>query len=344
MLTRSHPNAYTLPETWRLRDTSEANLHKQPWLAREFPVLMFTKLEVLQFLSESLPVAALKGQVDILENHKLDIADATTKCVITSQSGDRYFMLVSGQGNPRLVARAVGNIQEIRRRLPARLATNVLAPIASGNIVGRTCAVWPSHLPFYTSNRLLLSSRKLRYVRTFLDWTHDVCATSLSGVLTHSEVESRFLAPLWSLLANPVFPARMHNHAKLAIERIMDDSWRPIHCAQHGDLWMGNFLLPSNDSTSVKFYVIDWAGATLQGFPLFDLTRLAISLRVSTRVAKECMSRFSNTLSCEQDDLLSYVLCAIGELGTRLEHFPTERYLDMSVKLFDFVAATRSKT
>jgi hypothetical protein len=305
---------------------------------------MVTKLEVLQFLSESLPIAALEGQIDILANHKFDIADATTKITITRHSGDSYFMLVSGQGNPKLVARAVGNIQDIRCRLPVELATSVLAPITSGEITGLTCAVWPSHLPFYVSNRPLLFSRKLRYGKTFLDWAHDICANSLSGVLTHSEVESGFLAPLWSVLANPVFPARMHEHARLAIERIMDGSWRPMHCVQHGDLWIGNFLLPANDSKSGKFYVIDWAGATTRGFPLFDLSRLAISLRVNSRVAKECMSRISKTLSCEQEDLSSYVLCAIGELGTRLEHFPTERYRDMSVKLFDFVAATHSRT
>lgn len=295
------------------------------------------------FLSRALAGDVRQYQINVLANDKVNIADATTKCVINGPFGEGYFLLVSGPGNPELVARAVWNIHEIRSRLPNELAGNILAPITSGDVNGLTCALWPLHHPFHTSHKLLVALRKLRYGKAFLDWAHDVCAYTLSGTLTSEEIELGFLRPLRKILSNPAFPSRMHEHAGYAIGRIESGSWRPIHCVQHGDLWMGNFLLPRKGASPINFYVIDWAGATIQGFPTFDLVRLAISLRTNPNVAKSCMDRMSKTISCEYEDTISYTLSAVGELGTRLEHFPIARYHEMSVKVFDFVAGMRSR-
>lgn len=64
--------------------------------------------------------------VDIQLNEKQDIADATTKCVITNRIGERFFLLISGSGNPSVVERAANNIGTVKSCLKGAMADSCL--------------------------------------------------------------------------------------------------------------------------------------------------------------------------------------------------------------------------
>lgn len=276
-------------------------------------------------------------EIRILPNEKAAISDATLKCLVSCPSGEPGFLLISGAGNPDIVARAVQNIAAIRTRLPETIAATILKPVLTGEIDGRSCAVWPRHLPFVVSGRLRFRLRSLRYRSLLLDWARDVCIESL---LEPVDAEARwqgFVVPLERVAGDPAFPDRMRRHAETGLHRLKTEKWQPRHCIQHGDLWCGNFLLPRPGTAQVQLYVIDWAGARVIGYPVIDSARLGLSLRCTPRRMRAHLRDLAGVLGYCSEDLISSALCAIGDLGADLEYFPEARYRQMAQQVTDYL-------
>jgi len=294
-----------------------------------------TREDILDFLIRSGVEEAEADRLEILPKAKLGVDDETLKCLVSCPSGGPGFMLVSGAGNPDLVARAVRNIHAVRARLPETIAGTVLAPVMAGNVAGLSCAVWPRHEPFLASSRLHFRFRALRYRGQLLDWVREVCAASLFEPVSQEERYRGFERPLSLLAADTGFSGEVRHKALAALERLRHGIWSPRHCIQHGDLWCGNILLPRPGDRGATHYVIDWAGASLAGYPVIDSMRLGLSLRSNPRRMRAHLKGLASVLGCEERDLLSYTLCAIGALGDNLEHFPPDRYRRMSLVVID---------
>lgn len=301
---------------------------------------MIDKTQVLGFLQDTLRFNGTEEQLQVLHHGSIHLPDSTIKCLISNPDGDDYFMLISAVNSPDAIARAVTNIRNIKAKLPAEFAETLLSPLTSGAIDGRSCAVWPRHEPFIPSRSLLFGPyfklRRMLHRNSFLDWAYNLCAHTLSGSLTEQSVDSGFIKPLQHVEASNALPDEMRQHAHIAIQRIRNRQWRPMHCVQHGDLWYGNFLFPigHNRQDRAKLYVIDWGGATLDGYPVFDFTRLAIAMECNARSVSLHIDKLTKLLGCERIDIASYVLCAIGEMATRLEHFPEQQFHLLSTSTY----------
>lgn len=301
---------------------------------------MIDKIQVLGFLQKTLRFNGTEEQLEVLHHGSIHLPDSTIKCIVSNPDGADYFMLISAVNSPDAIARAAKNICDIQAKLPKDFATTILSPIASGTIDGRSCAVWPRHEPFIPSNPmffgLFFKLRRMFHRKSFLDWAYDLCAYTISGPLATESIDSGFIKPLQHVEANNMLPDDMRQHAHIAIQRIRNRQWHPMHCVQHGDLWYGNFLFPvsHNQRDSAKFYVIDWGGATIDGYPVFDFTRLAIAMECNARSASPHIDRLTRLLGCERIDIASYVLCAIGEMATRLEHFPEQQFHLLSTSTY----------
>jgi len=278
-------------------------------------------------------------EIRILHADRPGLADSTLKCLVPCPSGEPGFLLLSGPGNPDLVARAVRNIGAVRSRLPEPLAATVLAPVLTGEIDGRSCAVWPRHLPFVVPGRLRFRLRALWYRARLLGWARDLCAATLSEPAGAEARRQGFGAPLARLTADAGFPDDLRRRAEAALARLETGAWQPRHCIQHGDLWAGNFLLPRPGTPPVPLYVIDWAGARLTGYPVFDSARLGLSLRCPPRRMATHLAGLAGVLGCEVTDIPAYALCAIGDLGATLEHFPEARYRQMAQQVTAYLEA-----
>lgn len=247
------------------------------------------------------------------------------------------FLLLSAEGNPRLVARAAANIVEIRRRLPEGLRPPVLAPEAGGEVCGLSYAVWPRRRPL-SKQRLILAIQKRVLAPSLFDWLFAVSRVSATQPEDADKVNLGFAVPLQSLTADARQPAAIREAAAKCLQRLADGLWTPRHCIQHSDFWIGNVLLGRGNSRpgAFRFHVIDWAGASLFGYPFIDLARLSMSVNApATRRAAE-FKRHCVAFGCDGEDAVGYVLCALGALGANLEHFPEENYVDLCRRTVDY--------
>ena len=97
------------------------------------------------------------------------------------------------------------------------------------------------------------------------------------------------------------------------------------------DLWQDNVLLDTT-STSIRaltseFVIIDWAGANLKGYGIYDLLRLARSMGLTRHALARELHVHARILGCQLTDSMGHLLASLGYLGMHLEHFPSERYV-----------------
>jgi hypothetical protein len=297
------------------------------------PVSSQTLIDALRQCSELIDPA---GTIDRVAPGSAPVseepADATLKLVCVSASSPPLFVTVSGDGNPDLVARATRNIHQIRALLSERSAEAVLEPLETGEVLGRSFAVWPmlSDLPQGRVPRYLAK----RFIRPdVLDWISDVFGETYTAA--NAEERQVIAANLTRLVEDQHHPDRLRWAAEIAVERLETERWAPVHCVQHSDLWMGNIMLaPSGSATS--FRVIDWAGARCRGYPFFDLFRFALSSRTSLRLVKSHVRAQLGELKADPVDSTSYVLCTLGQLQSQLEFFPETLFREMALETTDF--------
>jgi hypothetical protein len=106
----------------------------------------------------------------------------------------------------------------------------------------------------------------------------------------------------------------------------------------HNDLWKGNILLPSGDDHRDKqtfpFFVIDWRGSRVDGFPLFDLVRVSMSLQLTAKELRRELMHSCQSLGCDFSDAPYYVAAALGEIASRNDQFPLHAFLGMAEHCF----------
>jgi hypothetical protein len=255
------------------------------------------------------------------------VEDGTTVLLIHDEGTPFAVALCSAPAAPKMVRKAMLRAQLAKAALGDRLGSAILTPLFEGEITGLTCAVLPycrplsSFRPACWLQRAFIRPRIVRWLR---DCTERTAAQDDAAGFKESLLYVRGLAYL---------PRSVRASADRAYERLAVGKWRPRHALMHGDLWKGNILLRGR-----KFILIDWAGSAIQGYPIYDLVRLASSLRISHRALAREVSRHCAILGCAPEDARSYLLSALGHLGMNLEHFPRERYIrlvDSSIEILD---------
>jgi hypothetical protein len=144
-------------------------------------------------------------------------------------------------------------------------------------------------------------------------------------------------------------PARARLAARDTLRRLDRGAFQPMHVAMHGDMHLGNVLLDLG--CPQRFVLIDWCGASAQGWPLFDLMRTAESLQVSDarlraelRAHCELLSPATEPrLSPAVDDAAAHLTLGLAMLGAQLEHFPFDMYVALLDRVYArFDAATHA--
>ena len=78
------------------------------------------------------------------------------------------------------------------------------------------------------------------------------------------------------------------------------------------------------------FIVIDWPGAKMRGYLMYDLLRLANSMRLSTRALRREVLRHCQIVDIEPVSARGHLLAGLGYLGLNLGCFPPEVYAETS--------------
>jgi hypothetical protein len=277
--------------------------------------------------------------VDLLPQ-KEAIADDPRKVLVETLSGEpQAVLIVAPPSAPEIAMRGAKRAREAARMLGPGLGSVVLQPVASGWLAGLSYAVvpWQRRL---TDSRWLWRLQRVWITRLVLRWLTRVVEVTASEL-----PEERFfdqVRPLLEALASDQrFADRVRRDVEFALARLSQGSWRPKTVLVHNDLWKGNILLPSESDTRRSspfgFYLIDWAGAALPGFPFWDFARVSMSLRVPNPWARYVALRHCKILGCEPADAVSSLLLAIADLGAKLDCMPVENYLQTADKVHRFL-------
>jgi hypothetical protein len=199
------------------------------------------------------------------------------------------------------------------------------APVLLGQseIDGCTCA-WFGELAPISNNRMVRIIQLRRIAPAVLSWLRGVARLD-RGINDQAGVCLRALAGCpYGVVSRPAQEALIgiERGAFLAQSRIM-----------HGDLWLGNVM---RDPAGVcDFVIIDWRGANLDGFPVFDLVKFAQSAEIGRRALRAELTAHAAALGCGILDTRTYLLAALGHIWINLDQFPPDRFAAMAESCLD---------
>lgn len=255
----------------------------------------------------------------------------------------RAVVQISGGRAPEMVARGVARARAIRATLAPRERLAILEPYVAGELRGRSYAIWPWCAPLAGESGSFLERRTV--TTPLLDWLGAVAAQTVRPARADA-IEARFAEPLCRMATNPALSLRARLAARGALQRLDAGTFRPLHVAMHGDLHAGNILVDdgalsfrSHVSWWERLSLIDWCSAQPDGFPLYDLMRLAHSLRISARRLAPALVASCATLECPLEDARWHLAAALADLGANLEEFPLERFAWIADRTLDWLDA-----
>jgi hypothetical protein len=261
-----------------------------------------------------------------------DVADDSVKLLVSDPRGrSRGVVLCSTLIDPEMVARSVQHARSARCALGEALKGSILEPLLEGRHRGLSYAVLP-YCDSLGTSRVANKIQRLAIAPALFRWLRRSAEATMSAPAAEG-VDREIAAALESLEGTQALPPRVRSAAETALERLNSGVWVPRRVLMHGDFWLGNVLFHSKRSREGRgkpwwdrFVVIDWGGSRLDGFPFWDLFRIAQSVGASDRrLAAEAAAQ-AGLLGCEPRDARSYLAAALGDLGLHLNHFPFENY------------------
>lgn len=260
--------------------------------------------------------------------------DAAAVLRVSDSSGSvRAVLMCSSPDAPGMVVRAMQHAQQARSLLPAETGRHILEPLAQGRVHGLSYALLPL-CEELAHGRLAWRVQRQRLAPALFEWLRQLHAATVRD-LRDEQIEPRFLQPLHTLAAQPGLSDRVHADARRAAKRLEGGAWQPRTVLMHGDLWKGNVLLRPAASVAgrwqwpERFVVIDWPGSDVCGHAIYDLVRLAQSMRLRSSAFDRELRLHCELLGCERADAMGHLLAALGRMAKTLEHFPHTMFATM---------------
>jgi hypothetical protein len=278
--------------------------------------------------------------LSILPRDRPPAQDGPAHLLVHAASGPVAVLACSRAGDDDHVRIEVERAEAAADALGPDLGRVIVRPVVSMERGGATWAVYPLCLPLERRSGLRWLQR-LQLRGPLLRWLARV--TSFTGGPLHgkarAEVERTFSESLEWVAGERWFSPEVHARARRALGRLHSGLWSPRRVLSHGDLWLGNVMLPPAAPWPAPrdgwppFVLIDWGGADTQGFAFYDLLRLADSLRLAPAALRFDVQRHARLLDCHPEDAFGYLLASLGHLGVRLGYFERSRYASMSERL-----------
>lgn len=269
------------------------------------------------------------------------VADDATKLVATNKDNQRIaVVLVSSTVEPGLIQYSIDQAKKIQYHLGPSLGSAILTPAFNGTINNCTYTTLPYCKPV-SKERIRKRIHRMMFRSTLLEWLAQVVETTVHAP-DAEKIESEFITPLRYLIATETVPRRVRDAAEHSLDRLGQGAWHPRHVLMHGDLWEGNILFSPKSTHAAKnpfskLAIIDWPGGLIEGYAMFDLIRLGISIQLSGSTFKKHIRRHCRSLECDPIDARSHLLCALGNLRMNLGQFPPHRYARMAAGCLDTV-------
>lgn len=266
------------------------------------------------------------------------VADHCEKLIAHDSAGDpAAFIVISPRAHPGAVLDACARARAAHEQLQGAVAEAVLLPWRVGEADGLSFSVTEYALPL-GGHDLLSRFRRRSAGRRAIDWLHHVASQTVVDV-PDADIESRVAAPLRRLAADAELPASVRAGGREALAALDAGHWRPRQQLAHNDFWWNNLVRPATPARSGWPYVIDWGGAAVRGFPMFDLLRMSHSLRLPARAFARQLRRGAEAIGGEPAQASHHVLAALAGLGDNLGQWPKAQYAQVSAEWLDFLGA-----
>ncbi|HEU4428107.1 MAG TPA: phosphotransferase [Myxococcota bacterium] len=265
------------------------------------------------------------------------LSDSTRKFQVRDRAGRAIAMaLLSSATSAQMIARSSRRARDVRDALGESLGAAVLLPLAEGEAVGRSFALLPWCTPLRAGG---LAARAQRFVirARLLRWLAAATARTARDVPA-PERERRVAAPLARMAGDADLPAPLRELASRALAALRAGDWVPKHVFMHDDLWSGNVLIDQRTRGGATFgelRIIDWAGARLDGFPLYDFLRVACDMRLSGGAFRRALDRQCAALACGREHAPHHLAAALADLGGRLEQWPRAAFAKTAASCYE---------
>ncbi|MFL6696429.1 MAG: phosphotransferase [Vitreoscilla sp.] len=264
------------------------------------------------------------GFIDRLPLPQL-VDDYCEKFVVLDGGGQpAAFIAVSPSAHPESVRQAAAVADAIRQTLGDPLKQAVLASWFVGEFDGRSYSITPYCKPV-SSGRWSGRLQRLWLTPAILGWLERLTRATMKNI---ADIDGSVRQPLACLADHAKSDDATRFAAELALEELDKGLWQPRSVVAHNDLWWGNFVWrPGGDRAHVPFYVIDWAGARADGMPIYDLVRVASSLRIGANRFRRTLIDHCAILECQPAQSRNYLCVTFGRLLSNLGEWPEEQFV-----------------
>ena len=266
-------------------------------------------------------------------------------------SENNSILTISNEKFPLSVAHTVDKIDGLLESLDPWLSRHILQPSETGNHAHQSYAFWPRHRPI-SNSRVFRRIQIMSVHRKVICWISNIAKMSRRPVDTPQQLELQYLEPLRFLTEQAQIPEAIKQLARDTLKSVETGTFNPVSVVQHGDFWYGNVLLdkswPYSLSSATPFYIIDWGGSNLTGYPFIDLLRYLESIGSEEERTNRYLVAYAKKCDILLEDIQHYACAYVGYLGLNRGEFPLQRYLilvgnliEMSMNCAKSIAANR---
>lgn len=256
---------------------------------------------------------------------------------------DDVVLLISNPKFPDTVQHSLDRLSAVANLLSAETAGPIVQPVSSGVRDGQTWAAFPRFNPM-SDSRVIGYAQKIGFSPKVADWLAGVATQTRRGHSDPEDYDKYFVAPLNTLCGASDMPPALRSAAFGCLHYVTETRRELFTTVEHTDLWLGNVMFGRGAGEGRRpglmgnFYVVDWRGARLDGYPAADLVRFCESIFIHGGSRPGTLLReYGRRVGIGPYEMGLYVLLSLGRLGMELDQFPRDRYIALSVAVFEFM-------
>ncbi|WP_306115423.1 MULTISPECIES: hypothetical protein [unclassified Roseovarius] len=274
---------------------------------------------------------------------KADIADASLAFFVDGRKReDDIVLLVSNPQFPNVVGEDVSKAKTIVQRVDRDVGHHIAQPVHEGTHDQQTYAAFRRLAPL-SSSRLIRFKQKRFYGPHVSSWLSSLALQTKTERHDLSDLSTYLTTPLKALCENSEISPALRRHAEAYLDRFSKAPQMIFTTVEHGDFWTGNVLFERGSilrpgSFFGDFFVIDWRGSALDGYPCIDLVRFCTTVYgKQSKLTADLLARYRAALGLSPFEMGLYCTLGLGRLGLNMDKFPVDRFNQLGQTILDVI-------